>query len=75
MNFPEEELKAALKRAFSQADYIRFDGHSARNPFLSAGWNLAIERGWINHTEINLEQETILKWYITPLGKEALGLP
>ena len=84
--YPESELKESLERAFHDVRppkefdngpqyssvYIRFDGYEARNPFLSAAWNLAIAKGWIRVETIELEQETFMKGYLTELGAKEL---
>jgi len=74
-NFSDQELDEALARGFRDQNdetYIHFDGHTARNEFLSAGWNRAIENGWLHIVSVNLEQETFMKGFLTPRGKKEL---
>lgn len=70
------EYDAAIRRHFDTelADYIRMDGWDMRNQFLAGGWNYAIDQGWLRVVDVELEQETFMKGYLTDKGRKDLGL-
>ena len=78
MTAEQEEYRQSFRRLFEGRNlsetYCRFDGHTARNSYLLQGWNFAIEQGWLKVVEVNLEQETFSKGYLTEKGQqEVLG--
>ena len=76
-NYTERDLEASLRRAFveGKADFIPFDGHTARNGFLRDGINYGQERGWLDEgKEINEEQWTTIEYRLTEKGKKYFGL-
>ena len=68
----KEDLEASLRRAFvdGKADFIIFDGHTARNEFLRDGVNYGIKQGWLYGTEKNGEQWTTIEYRLTDEGKK-----
>jgi len=70
----EEEYRQSFKRLFTGQNldltYCRFDGHTARNEFLRNGWNYAIDQGWLRVEEVELEQETFMKGFLTEKGRK-----
>ena len=74
-NFSDQELDEALVRVFrdqKDSTYIHFDGRTAQNEFLRAGWYRGLEKGWLEVESVELEQETFLKGFLTPRGKKEL---
>lgn len=78
MEYSVEEHKDALRRCFNgqpRTAYARMDGWIARdNPFIREGWNYAIEQGWLRVEDVELEQETFMKGFLTDNGYEDLGI-
>ena len=73
MTKEQKEFKGTLSRAFKDQDenvYIRMDGHAARNPYMGESWNFYVDNKYIRVVEVNLEQETFLKGYITKKGRK-----
>jgi len=70
----QEEYRQSFKRLFSgqnlETTYCHFDGHTARNEFLRNGWNYAVDQGWLRVQEVELEQETFFKGFLTEKGKQ-----
>ncbi|TXH40435.1 MAG: hypothetical protein E6Q97_39655 [Desulfurellales bacterium] len=77
-DWTEGDLRDSLRRVFQETQkfnrtpFIHFDGHSARNPFLRAGWNLAVENGWLRVEAVELEQDTFMKGFLTDKGRQEL---
>ena len=73
-----EEHRQSFKRCFEgqnlETTYARYDGHTARNKFLRKGWNYAVDQGWLKVEEVELEQETFSKGFLTEKGRKDLGL-
>lgn len=74
-----EEYRQSFKRCFQgqnlETAHVHFDGHTARNEFLRDGWNYAINQGWLRTEEVELEQETFIKGFLTDKGRyEVLGV-
>ncbi len=68
-----EEYRQSLKRAFKEEDedcYIVMDGHTARNEYLRESWNYYVDEGYIKTKNVELEQESFVKGYITDKGRE-----
>jgi hypothetical protein len=69
----QEEYRQAFRRLFSnqnlETTYCHFDGNSARIDFYRNGWNYAIKQGWLRVEEVEWEQETYFKGYLTEKGK------
>jgi hypothetical protein len=75
--FREEELELSLRRAFvdRRADYIIYDGHTARNRFLSASISFGKERGWLTEPqERGDEQWKEYHYRLSKKGREHFGL-
>ena len=70
----EEEYRQSFKRIFKDQNlndtYIHFDGYTARNEFLRDGWNYAIEQGWLRVVNVDGDQETYMKGYLTEKGQK-----
>ena len=76
-NYTENDLEAALKRAFVDKGFeaILIDGWIARNEFLNAGIHYGINQGWLKKdSEINESQYTAINYALTDKGKEHFGL-
>ena len=78
MKYPIEDHKFTLRRAFTsnpRTMWIRMDGWIARDcPFIVEGWNYAVEQGWLRVVDVELEQETYMKGFLTDKGYEDLGI-
>lgn len=70
----EDEYKESLRRAFWNRPYgyIIMDGHTYRSEFLRNCWNYAVDSGYFRVVEVNLEQDTYMKGYLTDKGKSEL---
>lgn len=78
MEYPIQEHKDALIRCFKgqpRTAYARMDGWIMRdNPFITEGWNYAIKQGWLRVEDVELEQETFMKGFLTDKGYADLGI-
>ncbi len=80
--YGESELEASIRRAFTEgerADYIQFDGHSSRSPFLVQSLDLGLRKGWLHEDEatgrfLSEEQWTVRAYRLTPAGKKYFGV-
>lgn len=73
--FSEKELEEALSRAFvtNKADYVFLYRNSGR--FLLDGIKLGIKNEWLEEKFVVIdEQETQLRYYLTPVGKKHFGI-
>lgn len=71
-----EEYRQTLKRAFkclSEYDYIVMDGQQSRNSYLRDSWNYFIDHKYISTKNVELEQESFIKGYITKKGRAWIG--
>ena len=70
-------LEDSLRRAFvdGKADYIVYDGHTARKKFLREAFELGRDMEWLDEgQEGGDEQWTTIKYRLTPEGKKYFGL-
>ncbi len=68
-----EEYRQTLKRAFKGQPsdaYILMDGRQAQGKYLRDSWNYYHENGYITTKNVELEQNSFIKGYITDKGKE-----
>lgn len=76
--YSEAELEAALRRAFvvNRADTIIYDGHVAcRQPFLRAGFELGIRKGWLVKTgRVDESQYTAAYYGLSDEGRKHFGI-
>lgn len=76
--FDEAELESALRRAFVDKGFetILYDGHVAcRQPFLRAGIELGVDRGWLEvKSRIEESEYTADNYGLTEKGREYFGL-
>lgn len=76
-NFPTSEFDASFKRAFGdkRAKHITFDGHDARNDFLSQGINYGLEEGLLSYLgDGGDSQSTVMVYELTDKGRTHLSL-
>ena len=75
-DWTEKDLEDSLRRAFGNDpdDSLVFDGHTTRNPFLLAGLQFGIDKGWIEfQRRVQEEQWTTDLYGFTSEGKAYFG--
>ena len=70
-NYTNEDLENSLRKVFvdKDADYLIYDGNTARSKFLSDGIHLGVNNGWLEGTEIIEDQWATIEYRLTPKGK------
>lgn len=76
-SFPTSKFDESFKRAFGdkRTKTITFDGHDARNKFLSQGINYGLEEGLLSYLgDEGDDQWTVMVYELTDKGREHLDI-